>query len=66
MLNMVPPDVTKSPFDELRCVVPIRLATDPWTNDGSATFTPSEYSSPSSEEDSTSQRFADFRGQTPP
>ncbi|EKM51698.1 uncharacterized protein PHACADRAFT_261993 [Phanerochaete carnosa HHB-10118-sp] len=63
VLTMVPPDVTKSPFDELRCVVPMRLVTDPWTNDGSGTFEPSEYSSPSSEEDATSQRFVDFHGQ---
>lgn len=62
LLTMVPPDVTRSPFDELRCVVPIRLTTDPWTNDGSTTFEPSEYSSPSSEEDAASQRFAEFRG----
>ena len=49
---MIPPDISKSPFDELRCVVPIRLTTDPWTNDGSGGgVTSSEYSLPSSEDD---------------
>ena len=50
---MIPPDISKSPFDELRCVVPVRLTTDKWTNDGSAGagVAESQYSVPSSEED---------------
>ena len=32
---MVPPDPVKSAFKELRLVVPVRLATDPYTADGS-------------------------------
>lgn len=35
MLTMTPPELVKSPFKELRLVVPIRLATDPWNEDGS-------------------------------
>ncbi|KAH7885431.1 hypothetical protein F5I97DRAFT_2033493 [Phlebopus sp. FC_14] len=35
VLSITPPDPTKSPFQELRMVLPIRLATDPWTEDGS-------------------------------
>lgn len=65
---MVPPDISKSPFDELRCIVPIRLTTDAYTNDGSgggARAEPSEYSGPSSDEDAQSQRFAEFRGSSP-
>lgn len=65
LLTMIPPDISKSPFDELRCTVPIRLTTDGWTNDGSAALEPSEYSSPSSEEDASSQRFAGFRETSP-
>ncbi|KAF8555747.1 hypothetical protein OG21DRAFT_1483672 [Imleria badia] len=34
VLTMTPPDLSKSPFKELRMVVPIRLATDRWNNDG--------------------------------
>ena len=34
VLTMMPPDLSKSPFKELRMVVPIRLATDRWNNDG--------------------------------
>ena len=64
LLTMVPPDISKSPFDELRCIVPIRLATDPWTHDG-ATFEPSEYSSPSSDDDAASQRLANYRASEP-
>lgn len=51
MLTMVPPDISKSPFDELRCVVPVRLTTDPWTHDDNGGPAPSEYSLPSSEEE---------------
>ncbi|KAF8133724.1 hypothetical protein EV363DRAFT_1566582 [Boletus edulis] len=34
VLTTTPPDLSKSPFKELRMTVPIRLATDPWNNDG--------------------------------
>jgi hypothetical protein len=34
VLTMTPPDLSKSPFKELRMVVPIRLATNRWNNDG--------------------------------
>jgi len=34
LLTMTPPNLSKSPFKELRTVVPIRLATDRWNNDG--------------------------------
>ncbi|KAF7799712.1 hypothetical protein EIP86_010954 [Pleurotus ostreatoroseus] len=63
VLTMVPPDISKSPFDEFRCVVPIRLTTDPWTHDGSGDFAPSEYSVPSSEEEARGPHpdLADFR-----
>ena len=53
---MLPPDISKSPFDELRCVVPIRLATDPWTYDGSGGLAASEYSVPSSEDEAQWQQ----------
>ncbi|KAG8214538.1 hypothetical protein J3R82DRAFT_9599 [Butyriboletus roseoflavus] len=33
VLTMTPPDLFKSPFKELRMVVPIRLATDRWNDD---------------------------------
>ncbi|EPQ51092.1 hypothetical protein GLOTRDRAFT_118131 [Gloeophyllum trabeum ATCC 11539] len=50
VLSMVPPDPKKSPFVELRQVVPIRLTTDSWSvvNPG---MTESEYSVPSNPED---------------
>jgi len=35
VLSMAPPDLSKSPFKELRLVVPIRLSTDPYISDGS-------------------------------
>ncbi|KAH7927817.1 hypothetical protein BV22DRAFT_1060350 [Leucogyrophana mollusca] len=35
VLSVCPPDPVKAPFKELRQVVPIRLATDLWTEDGS-------------------------------
>ena len=54
ILTMIPPDISKSPFDELRCVVPVRLTTDPWTNDGSAGAGESQFSEPSSEEEAQS------------
>lgn len=35
VLTMTPPDLSKSPFKELRLTVPIRLATDPYPRNGS-------------------------------
>lgn len=34
VLTMTPPDLSKSPFKELRLTVPVRLATDPYPRDG--------------------------------
>lgn len=48
VLNMTPPDPLKSPFKELRLVVPIRLATDPYTADGSGLTAYSGHYRPSS------------------
>lgn len=68
---MIPPDVSKSPFKELRLVVPIRLVSDPFSHSlgghdhalGALGYDaePSEYSSPSSEEDQTSQHLVNYR-----
>lgn len=46
---MCPPDPAKAPFRELRQVVPVRLATDPWTP-GFDDYA-SEFSVPSTPED---------------
>ncbi|KAG1855890.1 hypothetical protein C8R48DRAFT_749288 [Suillus tomentosus] len=35
VLTMTPPDISKSPFKELRFTVPVQLATDPCPRDGS-------------------------------
>ncbi|KAG2147491.1 uncharacterized protein EDB93DRAFT_1147631 [Suillus bovinus] len=35
VLTMTPPDLSKSPFKELRLTVPVQLATDPYPRDGS-------------------------------
>jgi hypothetical protein len=52
MLHMMPPDAHKAPFRESRLVVPIRLTTDPWVNDGSADlYEPSMFSVPEQPED---------------
>lgn len=34
VFTMTPPDPSKSPFKELRMVIPVRLATDRWNDDG--------------------------------
>lgn len=47
MLSMVPPEPHKAPWKELRLVVPIRLTTDPWVNDGDGGYAPSNFSVPS-------------------
>lgn len=36
---MAPPDLSKSPFKELRMIVPVRLATDRWNEDGTGVGT---------------------------
>lgn len=41
---MNPPDPTKSPFNELRQLVPIRLTTDVFTTDGTGLGAPSRIS----------------------
>ncbi|KAI0726274.1 hypothetical protein C8Q72DRAFT_532851 [Fomitopsis betulina] len=47
VLSMTPPDPAKTPFNELRQVVPIRLTTDSWSSDGAGqTFSASDYSIP--------------------
>ncbi|KZT64274.1 hypothetical protein DAEQUDRAFT_43057 [Daedalea quercina L-15889] len=47
VFSMTPPDPAKTPFNELRQVVPIRLTTDSWTSDGAGqTFSASDYSIP--------------------
>ena len=33
MLSMHPPDPARSPFSDVRIVVPVRLSTDPWSAD---------------------------------
>lgn len=50
VLSIIPPDPVKSPFRELRQVVPVRLTTDPWTRSvGNYGF--EEYSGPPSSDD---------------
>ncbi|CAL1712360.1 unnamed protein product [Somion occarium] len=65
VLSMIPPDPTKSPFSELRCVVPIRLTTDPWSSDNTgAPFLQTEYSTPSTPEEShAGSHFSDYQEQ---
>lgn len=47
VLSMTPPDPAKTPFSELRQVVPVRLTTDSWSSDGAGqTFSASDYSIP--------------------
>lgn len=33
VLSIAPPDPGKSPFMDLRIVIPMKLTTDPWTGD---------------------------------
>ncbi|KAH9841351.1 uncharacterized protein C8Q71DRAFT_325791 [Rhodofomes roseus] len=47
VLSMTPPDPSKTPYSELRQVVPVRLTTDSWSSDGAGqTFSASDYSIP--------------------
>lgn len=48
VLTMTPPDLSKSPFKELRLAVPVRLATDPYLRHGSGSAGLSEYTGPPS------------------
>lgn len=54
LLSMTPPEPQKSPFTELRQVIPVRLTTDVWTANGTGigaaapARSSSEYSVPSS------------------
>ena len=60
---MIPPDVSKSPFKELRQAVPVRLTTDPYAHDGMIVLDSlayDEHSPPSSEDDASSQRIANY------
>ena len=63
VLSMIPPDPNKSPFAELRCVVPIRMTTDPWNAEGTgAPFIVSEYSTPSTPDESrAASHFSDYQ-----
>lgn len=45
LFSINPPEPTKCPFGDLRQVIPIRLATDPWRQDGSGIGRPSSNSS---------------------
>lgn len=60
---MIPPDPNKSPFAELRCVVPIRMTTDSWNAEGTgAPFIVSEYSTPSTPDESrAASHFSDYQ-----
>ncbi|KAI0917450.1 hypothetical protein AcW1_007354 [Taiwanofungus camphoratus] len=52
VVTVTPPEPTKAPFSELRQVVPIRLTTDPWSNDGMGQgFTMADYSLPPTPEE---------------
>jgi hypothetical protein len=59
LLSITPPEsATKAPFTELRQCIPIRLTTDQWIADGTgigADTRTSEYSVPSSPEDSEAE-----------
>ncbi|KAI0077850.1 hypothetical protein K474DRAFT_1041851 [Panus rudis PR-1116 ss-1] len=63
VLSMTPPDPTKTPFHELRSVVPIRLTTDSWNSGGAGLFAGSEYSAPSTPDDTPGpdSHFGDYR-----
>ncbi len=61
MLSMSPLDPVKTPFTELRCVVPVRLTTDPWSDDGTGPFGGAEYSVPSTPEEGSQSGFEEYR-----
>jgi len=38
VLSISPPEGLKGPISDLRMVIPVRIVTDPWNNDGAATY----------------------------
>jgi hypothetical protein len=40
LLTVTPPDVTKAAFIGIREMIPVRLTTDPWTEDGRGILAP--------------------------
>ena len=40
------PELTKTPFKEIRLVIPIRLTTDPWSVDSMTSAVVDDWSSP--------------------
>ncbi|KAJ7167469.1 hypothetical protein C8R46DRAFT_1093101 [Mycena filopes] len=52
LFTVTPPDVTKAAFVGIREMVPVRLTTDPWSEDGRGVFAPQQsFSVPSSPEE---------------
>ncbi|KAI0763247.1 hypothetical protein BC629DRAFT_1294140 [Irpex lacteus] len=65
LLTMIPPDVSKSPFKELRQAIPVRITTDAFTHDGTImldSLAYDDHSPPSSEDDASSARIANYGG----
>ncbi|KAJ7653481.1 hypothetical protein B0H17DRAFT_1100695 [Mycena rosella] len=52
LFTVTPPDVSKSPFTNIRETIPVRLTTDPWTEDGRGIAARPSLSVPPSPEDS--------------
>lgn len=60
MLSMIPLEGAKSPFRELRQVVPVRLTTDPYSSDGAGlSYSPYGYSEPITPEEANPQHFSE-------
>ncbi|KAJ7241895.1 hypothetical protein B0H12DRAFT_1132916 [Mycena haematopus] len=57
LLTVTPPDATKSPFIGIREVIPVRLTTDAWTEDGRGIAPRQSFSIPPSPEE-TPDNFA--------
>lgn len=55
VVSMAPEDIGRTPFGELRCVVPVRLCTDSYNSDGNVA---PEYSAPSTPEE---PHFDDYK-----
>ncbi|OCH92618.1 hypothetical protein OBBRIDRAFT_865684 [Obba rivulosa] len=62
VLSMLPLEGAKSPFKELRRVVPLRLATDPYSSDGFH-FAP-YYSEPATPEETNPHHFSEYQETT--
>lgn len=62
-MSMLPLEGAKAPFKELRHVVPVRLATDPWANDGvGLPFAPYDYAEPVTPEEAHPQsHFSEYQ-----